>query len=125
MKIIKLIYIKIYLLILKGEIVSMEDFNVLRVLGRGAFGKVMLVQKKNNDEIYAIKVIKKENIIDQEQIEHTKTEKIIMENFDNPFLVKLYYAFQTFDKIYFVMNFLSGGELFQHLKREKRFSENR
>ena len=99
-----------------GENVTIDDFNLLKVLGRGAFGKVMLVEKKDNKEIYAIKSLRKEEIIDKDQIEHTKTEKMILEHVNHPFLCNLAYAFQTPEKIFFVMNFMKGGELFQHLR---------
>lgn len=109
----------------KGEVVTIDDFNLLKVLGRGAFGKVMLVEKKDSKEIYAMKSIRKEEIIDKEQIEHTKTEKMILEHANHPFLVNLAYAFQTPDKIFFVMQFMRGGELFQHLRVSRKFDEPR
>lgn len=59
----------------KGENITLEDFNMIKVLGRGAFGKVMLVEKKDTKEIYAMKSIRKEDISDPEQLEHTKTER--------------------------------------------------
>ena len=104
---------------------TIEDFNLLKVLGRGAFGKVMLVEKKDNKEVYALKSLRKDEIIDKEQIEHTKTEKMILEHVNHPYLVNLVYAFQTPEKIFFVMQFMRGGELFQHLRNSKRFEESR
>lgn len=95
------------------------------MLGRGAFGKVMLVEKKDTKEVYALKSLRKEEIIDKDQIEHTKTEKMILEHVNHPFLVNLVYAFQTPEKIFFVMQFMRGGELFQHLRNSKRFDEAR
>lgn len=103
---------------------SIDDFELLKVLGKGAFGKVMLAQKKDNRRIYAIKVLKKQNIIEQDQLEHTKAEKLILQHINHPFLVGLEYAFQTPEKLYFVMEFMQGGELFQHLRTQKRFSES-
>ena len=94
-------------------------------MGRGAFGKVMLVEKKDTKEIYALKSLRKEELIDKDQIEHTKTEKMILEHVNHPFLVNLAYAFQTPEKIFFVMQFMKGGELFQHLRNAKRFDELR
>ncbi len=104
---------------------TIEDFNLLKVLGRGAFGKVMLVEKKDTKEIYALKSLRKDEVIDKEQIEHTKTEKMILEHANHPFLVNLLYAFQTPEKIFFVMQFMKGGELFQHLRNSKQFDEPR
>jgi len=105
--------------------VSIGDFNLLKVLGRGAFGKVMMVEKRDTKQIYALKSLRKEELIDKDQIEHTKTEKIILENINHPFLVGLEWMFQTPEKIFFVMQFMRGGELFQHLKNAKRFPEAR
>lgn len=105
-----------------GEI-CIEDFELLKVLGKGAFGKVMLAQKKDNSRIYAIKVLKKQQIVEMEQMEHTKAEKIILQHVNHPFLVGLEYAFQTPEKLYFVMEFMQGGELFQHLRNQRRFTE--
>lgn len=85
----------------------------------------MLVEKKDNKEIYALKSLRKEELIDKDQIEHTKTEKLILEHINHPFLVNLAYAFQTPEKIFFVMQFMKGGELFQHLRLSKRFDELR
>lgn len=85
----------------------------------------MLVEKKDTKEIYALKSLRKEEIIDKDQVEHTKTEKMILEHVNHPFLVNLAYAFQTPEKIFFVMQFMKGGELFQHLRASKRFEEPR
>ena len=109
----------------KGENVTLDDFNLLKVLGRGAFGKVMMVEKKSTKEIFALKSLRKEEVIENDQLEHTKTEKMILEHVNYPFLVDLAYAFQTPDKIFFAMKFMKGGELFQHLRHAKRFDEYR
>ena len=85
----------------------------------------MLVEKKDTKEVYALKSLRKEEIIDKDQIEHTKTEKMILEHVNHPFLVNLVYAFQTPEKIFFVMQYMRGGELFQHLRNSKRFDEAR
>ena len=103
--------------------ICMEDFELLKVLGKGAFGKVMLAQKKDNERIYAIKILKKQQIIELDQLEHTKAEKVILQHVNHPFLVGLEYAFQTPEKLYFVMEFMQGGELFQHLRNQRRFTE--
>lgn len=85
----------------------------------------MLVEKKDSKEIYALKSLRKEEIIEKDQLEHTKTEKMILEHINHPFLVSLVYSFQTPEKLFFVMQFMKGGELFQHLRNSKRFDENR
>ena len=77
----------------KGKEVTVEDFTVLKVLGRGAFGKVMLVEKKDSGEWFAMKTIRKDDVIEKDQLEHTKTEKMILEHVNHPFLVNLAYAF--------------------------------
>jgi len=66
----------------------------------------MLVEKKQNKQVYAMKSLHKEDIIDKEQIEHTKTERYVLEKSKSPFLVNLEFAFQTPDKIFFVMTFM-------------------
>jgi serum/glucocorticoid-regulated kinase 2 len=103
--------------------VCIEDFEMLKILGKGAFGKVILAQKKDTSKIYAIKVLLKKHIIDQDQLDHTKAEKMILTHVNHPFLVGLDYAFQTDERLYFVLQFMKGGELFQHLRKLKRFSE--
>ena len=111
----------------KGDVseVTLNDFNMLKVLGRGSFGKVMLVQKKDTKNLYAMKSLRKDALLEREQIEHTKTEKMIMQHINHPFLVSLEWAFTTPGKIYFVMGFMKGGELFFHLKESRKFSEER
>lgn len=77
----------------------------------------MLVTKKDTGKVYAMKVLKKELIAKKHQVQHTMNEREIMEqSVGNPFIVKLHYAFQTADKLYFVMDFCQGGELFFHLR---------
>jgi serum/glucocorticoid-regulated kinase 2 len=104
--------------------ISMQDFNPITVLGRGAFGKVMLCEHKKTKTIFAIKSLNKENIIQKDQIEHTRTEKEILTQINHPFLVKLACAFQTPQKLFFVMPFVKGGELFHHLQSKRRFQEH-
>jgi len=85
----------------------------------------MLVEKKDTKQLFALKSMHKEDIIDKDQIEHTKTERYVLEKSRCPFVVGLEFAFQTPDKVFFGMNFMRGGELFQHLKVCKRFDEER
>lgn len=89
------------------EEVTINDFIPKVVLGKGAFGTVLLVEKKGTKDLYAMKSISKDDIVKKDQIEHTKTEKIILEHVNHPFLVNLAYAFQTPQKLYFIMNFMS------------------
>ncbi len=104
--------------------VKLEDFKILKVIGRGSFGKVCLVEYIPTHEIFAMKSLKKDILIENDQIESTILEKEILQNIDHPFLCGLIFCFQTEDRIFFVMPFLCGGELFQHLKKFKRFSED-
>eukprot|EP00475_Leptophrys_vorax_P044587 TRINITY_DN899_c0_g1_i1.p1 TRINITY_DN899_c0_g1~~TRINITY_DN899_c0_g1_i1.p1 ORF type:complete len:559 (+),score=156.00 TRINITY_DN899_c0_g1_i1:97-1677(+) len=105
------------------EKVSIESFELLKVLGRGSFGKVMMVRKKDNGVIYAMKILKKAMIVARQQVDHTKAERKILETLQHPFLMGLRYAFQTSAKLYLVMDFYKGGELFFHLKNKRRFTE--
>jgi len=105
--------------------VALEDFDLLKVLGKGGFGKVMLVRKKGTTDIYAMKVLKKEAVIRRNQVAHTKTETHILKQIRHPFLTRMYFAFQSEGKLYMVLNYLPGGELFYRLKREGRFSVER
>lgn len=140
-----------------GEKVKLEDFELLKVLGRGSFGKVMQVRKKSDGKIYAMKILKKRAIIARNQVEHTKAERKILQSLQHPFLMTLRYAFQSKEKLYFVLvrqheghqnecvertlalgvllntflllsishlqDYYQGGELFFHLKNNRRFSE--
>ena len=105
--------------------VSLEDFQIMKVLGRGSFGKVTLVQYKQTGEYYAMKSLKKDVLLDQDQVESTILEKKILQSLDHPFLVGMVFCFQTEERIYFVMPFVRGGELFQHLRATKFFPEEK
>jgi len=106
------------------ESVSLESFEMLKVIGRGSFGKVMQVRKKGEETIYAMKILKKKAIIQRNQLEHTKAERKILEALKHPFCMTLRFAFQTETKLYFVLDYFTGGELFFHLKKKRRFREN-
>eukprot|EP00743_Colponemidia_sp_Colp-15_P001960 GILK01002132.1.p1 GENE.GILK01002132.1~~GILK01002132.1.p1 ORF type:complete len:390 (-),score=57.20 GILK01002132.1:348-1448(-) len=105
--------------------VSVNDFELLKVVGKGSFGKVMQVRKKDSGKIYAMKVLRKDAVFARKQVEHTRTERRILEMIDHPYIVSLRFAFQTADKLYMVLDFFNGGELFYHLKQAVRFSEDR
>ena len=105
--------------------VSLEDFQIMKVIGRGSFGKVCLVQYKKTKEVYAMKSLKKDVLLDQDQVESTLVEKKILEKLDYPFLVGMVFCFQTEERIYFIMPFIRGGELFQHLRNSKYFPEEK
>ena len=103
--------------------ISMNDFQPLKLVGKGSFGKVILVKYFENNKIYAMKILKKEEIIKRKQINHTKTERLILEKLNHPFIAKLKFAFQDEQKLYLVTEFMQGGELYFHLKRNSYFKE--
>ncbi|TMW59079.1 hypothetical protein Poli38472_007224 [Pythium oligandrum] len=107
---------------------SVNDFDLLSVVGKGAYGKVFLAKKKagrNAGRVYAMKVLRKQDVFRKKQVEHTKSEQRILKNVEHPFVVRLRYAFQNNHKLYLVMDYYSGGSLFVHLRKSKRFSELR
>ncbi len=106
------------------EEVKLTDFIIRKMIGKGTFGKVYLVQHNKSEKIYAMKCIRKDIIIDNEQFENIKLEKDILFNIEHPFIVNMEYVFQNEFRIYFLMNFIKGGELFRHLVKVKRFKED-
>ncbi|KAF9008705.1 kinase-like domain-containing protein [Cyathus striatus] len=103
-----------------------RDFEFLKLIGRGTFGKVFQVRKKDTKRIYAMKVLSKKEIVAKKEVAHTIGErKILQRSLESPFLVGLKFSFQTDTDLYLVTDFKSGGELFWHLQRETRFSEER
>ncbi|KAI8870602.1 serum and glucocorticoid-regulated kinase 1 in complex with compound 2, partial [Ramicandelaber brevisporus] len=106
---------------------TIDDFYLLRVIGKGSYGKVMLARHKESGGIFAIKVISKRQIRDKpREIQRILSERRVLEhNYHHPFLVSLRYAFQTAEKLYFCLDYVNGGELFFHLQREQRFDETR
>eukprot|EP01065_Artemidia_motanka_P004640 TRINITY_DN12208_c0_g2_i2.p1 TRINITY_DN12208_c0_g2~~TRINITY_DN12208_c0_g2_i2.p1 ORF type:complete len:612 (+),score=171.79 TRINITY_DN12208_c0_g2_i2:92-1837(+) len=104
---------------------GLKDFDLVCVVGVGSFGKVMKVVRRQSGQVYAMKVLNKDQIIQNKMVAHTNAEKHILETVDHPFICKLHYAFQTKKQLILVLDFLSGGELFYHLQGQKRFSEAR
>ncbi|TCD70835.1 hypothetical protein EIP91_001525 [Steccherinum ochraceum] len=103
-----------------------RDFEFLKLIGRGTFGRVFQVRKKDTKRIYAMKVLSKREIIAKKEVAHTIGErKILQRSLDSPFLVGLKFSFQTDTDLYLVTDFKSGGELFWHLQKETRFTEER
>lgn len=104
--------------------IKISDFKIHKVLGRGSFGKVLLVEWIKDNKLYAMKCLKKDMIIERKNLERTKAEKDIMNFADHSCLVKLNFFFQTKDHVIFVMEYMFGGELFYHLRKNRRFDES-
>lgn len=107
---------------------KMSDFDILRVIGKGYMGKVMVVREKQSNEIYAIKSIHKRAILERKEINHTRTERDILANLTDdhhtcPFLVHLHAAFQDANNVYFLMDFHGGGDLASLLTNFVRLPE--
>ncbi|XP_013381300.1 ribosomal protein S6 kinase 2 beta isoform X2 [Lingula anatina] len=117
--------IEVTTLVRKGEKCNPGDFELLKVLGQGSFGKVFLVRKISGHDagtLYAMKVLKKATLKVRDRV-RTKMERDILADVDHPFIVKLHYAFQTEGKLYLILEFLRGGDLFTRLSKEVMFTE--
>jgi len=108
-----------------GLSLSIDDFELTTVIGKGSFGKVMQVRKRDTSRIYALKTIRKAHIVSRNEITHTLAERLVLARVNNPFIVPLKFSFQSEQKLYLVLAFVNGGELFHHLQREQRFNEER
>ncbi|KAK5990065.1 cAMP-dependent protein kinase type 2 [Cladobotryum mycophilum] len=100
---------------------SLNDFEILRTLGTGSFGRVHLVQSKHNQRFYAVKVLKKAQVVKMKQVEHTNDERRMLSDVKHPFLITLWGTFQDWKNLYMVMDFVEGGELFSLLRKSGRF----
>jgi len=108
-----------------GQSLTIDDFELITVIGKGSFGKVMQVRKRDTSRIYALKTIRKMHIVNRNEITHTLAERLVLAQVNNPFIVPLKFSFQSEQKLYLVLAFVNGGELFHHLQREQRFNEER
>ena len=103
---------------------TLNDFEIKKLIGQGTFGKVFLVEHNATKNLYAMKCIRKDLIIEHNQLDNITMEKNILNSIDHPFLVNMEYVFQNEFRIYFLMKFIKGGELFRHLVEVKHFPEN-
>ncbi|CAI4748437.1 AEH_G0045680.mRNA.1.CDS.1 [Saccharomyces cerevisiae] len=103
---------------------SLEDFHTVKVIGKGAFGEVRLVQKKDTGKIYAMKTLLKSEMYKKDQLAHVKAERDVLAGSDSPWVVSLYYSFQDAQYLYLIMEFLPGGDLMTMLIRWQLFTED-
>ena len=104
---------------------SLDDFDLIKVIGRGSYAKVFLVEYKKTSKCYAMKVIKKSMVNDDEDIDWVQTEKHVFEQATNhPFLVGLHSCFQTESRLFFVIEYLCGGDLMYHMQRKRKLPED-
>ena len=98
---------------------QLADFAIQRTLGTGSFGRVHLVQSRHNQRFYAIKVLKKAQVVKMKQVEHTNDERRMLCVVKHPFLITLWGTFQDARNLYMVMDFVEGGELFSLLRKSQ------
>lgn len=98
---------------------TLTDFTISRTLGTGSFGRVHLVQSKHNQRYYAVKVLKKQQVVRMKQIEHTNDERRMLQRVKHPFCITLWGTFQDAKNLYMVMDFIEGGELFSLLRKSQ------
>lgn len=100
-----------------------DDFQMLRTLGMGAFGRVFLARMIKTDKYYAVKVLEKSRVVKSKQVKHALNEKRILQALNHPFSVHLEYSYQDNSYLYMALPFVSGGEMFSHLRKMKKFEE--
>uniref|UniRef100_A0A3P8NA80 non-specific serine/threonine protein kinase n=1 Tax=Astatotilapia calliptera TaxID=8154 RepID=A0A3P8NA80_ASTCA len=108
---------------LKRTRLGLEDFESLKVIGRGAFGEVRLVQKKDTGHVYAMKILRKADMLEKEQVGHIRAERDILVEADSLWVVKMFYSFQDKLNLYLIMEFLPGGDMMTLLMKKDTLSE--
>lgn len=108
---------------LKRSRLGVHDFEPLKVIGRGAFGEVRLVQKKDTGHVYAMKILRKMDMLEKEQVAHVRAERDILVEADHEWVVKMYYSFQDVCNLYLIMEFLPGGDMMTLLMKKDTLTE--
>ncbi|KAF8974538.1 kinase-like protein [Flammula alnicola] len=109
---------------LKRTKLGLDDFRTVKVIGKGAFGEVRLVQKIDTGKIYAMKLLKKDEMLKKDQLAHVRAERDVLAESDSPWVVQLFYSFQDASHLYLIMEFLPGGDLMTMLIKYDTFSED-
>nr|CAH8873768.1 unnamed protein product [Trichobilharzia regenti] len=105
---------------------SLNDFEIVKTIGEGNFGKVYLAISRKTNEALAIKVLKKDAVKQRKEVDNVMSERnVLVKSLNHPFLCKLHFSFQSTNKLYFVLDYINGGELFYHIQRERTFAEPR
>lgn len=100
---------------------GLKDFEVLRSLGTGSFGRVHLVRSTHNGRFYAMKVLKKDRVVKMKQVEHTNDERRMLSLVEHPFIIRMWGTFQDSQQLFMIMDYIEGGELFTLLRKSQRF----
>ncbi|KAJ9168201.1 hypothetical protein P3X46_019755 [Hevea brasiliensis] len=109
---------------LKRHKICVDDFELLTIIGRGAFGEVRLCREKKSGNIYAMKKLKKSEMLKRGQVEHVRAERNLLAEVASHCIVKLYYSFQDAEDLYLIMEYLPGGDMMTLLMREDTLTEN-
>ncbi|XP_044464545.1 serine/threonine-protein kinase 38-like isoform X1 [Mangifera indica] len=109
---------------LKRHKISVDDFDLLTIVGRGAFGEVRLCQEKKSGNIYAMKKLRKSEMLSRGQVEHVRAERNLLAEVGNHYIVKLFYSFQDAEYLYLIMEYLPGGDMMTLLMREETLTES-
>ncbi|XP_078478458.1 serine/threonine-protein kinase 32A-like, partial [Lampetra planeri] len=104
--------------------INFDNFQILRAIGKGSFGKVCIVQKKDTKKMYAMKYMNKLKCVERNEVRNVLKELQIMQNLEHPFLVNFWYSFQDEEDMFMVVDLLLGGDLRYHLQQNVHFSES-
>ena len=108
---------------LKRSRLGVDDFDPIKVIGKGAFGEVRLVQKVDTGHVYAMKILRKCDMVEKEQVAHVRAERDILVEADHQWVVKMFYSFQDPANLYLIMEFLPGGDMMTLLMKKDILSE--